>query len=507
MSPISLLRVRLIIKSIVVMFLSSSHGALASSSLISRSDPSSIPADATGNIDNAEDLYGFGVRMGIYVQALAFLIGFFNVLRLDPKAQFSGVVIAFTILVRWFMRLSNRDISVAELWVGLALLLLVSSSGMWLLFFTLETQRRKWYRKVHDKRQAFAEVTKGQTLNILQALVVFLCTVVANSYFSYWIIATNHVDNYPPANGTQNIIWLGVPVSVSSTWVKVVMITQAALGTAFTAFPAFVYVLAAAFAMISYWFPRQSNMSPLLNTEEELDKRTRLETKRWAWGFGAALFLMCLCLSLSVELTLKAAGLTPEMSLQRPGQLLPLIAGATSCVSSAADTFGGQIPVHREHRRGQSSVFRSFTAQRSSSRDGSGYVELEDTAGKEDRQDTNEGIHATSPTPTPPRHDLQNIDNGPFVNTYSHTTSGNLLQHDNNVVPGTSYSGISRFYTNQGRASTSYSQTYGGGPSYTQDLPAYSGVSPVYSNNSSPYTGGYNPRKWNSRYEPFRRML
>jgi hypothetical protein len=355
-----------------------------------QADAATTPENAPGNTTKNEDIYGFGVRLGIYFQAFAFLIGFGNVLRLDPKSQFSGVVIAFTILVRWFTHLHAHDVSAAELWVGLALLLLVSAPGMWLLFFTLEAQRRKWYRKMRDKRAAFAEVTKGQTLNILQVLVVFLWTVVANSWFSYWIIAHNKGRTYPAAPGAKNVIWLGVTTSVSSAWVKIFMITQAALGTAFTAVPTFVYVLAVAFAIISYWFPKESNQSPLLNTADELDSHTRLVHKRWAWSFGAALFFLCLGLLLSVELTLKNAGLTPEMNVQQPGQLLPLIAGAVSCVSSAADAFGRHIPVHSDKKP----TIGPYTIHKRR-KDGGKYVPLEDYNGNEYSREsvTSSSIH------------------------------------------------------------------------------------------------------------------
>jgi hypothetical protein len=332
-----------------------------------------------------EDMYGLGVRLGIYFQALAFLIGFANVLRLDPKSQFSGVVIAFAILVRWFTRLHDKSISTAELWVGLALLLLVSAPGMWLLFFTLEVQRNKWYKKIKDRRLAFAEVTKGQTLNILQALVVFLWTVVANSWFSYWIVGRNLGDEYPPQEGQRNVIWLGTTTSVKSNWVKIVLITQAALGTAFTAVPAFIYVLAAAFAVIAYWFPRGGTNTPLLGTDDELDKQTRLETKRWAYGFGAVLFCVSLCLLLSVELTIKHAGLTPTRDVESPGQLLPLIAGSLSCASAAADAFGRHIPKFEERRAAP-----SIAPFRDERRDGGDldYVPLNDLQGHEYRRDS-----------------------------------------------------------------------------------------------------------------------
>jgi hypothetical protein len=366
---------------VIVLFSLVLNSVTADDAYNNNGDPSTIPADAPGNTENAGDIYGFGVRLGIYFQALAFLIGFSNVLRLDPKSQFSGVVIAFTVLVRWFTRLNAHNISASELWVGLALLLLVSAPGMWLLFFTLEAQRRKWYAKMRDRRAAFAEVTKGQTLNILQALVIFMWTVVANSWFSYWIIARNGGADYPPAKGTRNVIWLGTSTTVSHSWVKIVMVTQAALGTAFTTVPVFVYVMAVAFAIISYWFPSGIPQSPLLNTEDELDSHTRLVTKRWAGGVGGVLFLLCFCLVLSIELTLKDAGLTPEMNVQRPGQLLPLIAGAVSCVSSAADAFGRHIPIHKE----QKPTMEPFAVHRQRADPGS-YVPLNNMRGNESKR-------------------------------------------------------------------------------------------------------------------------
>jgi ABC-type nickel/cobalt efflux system permease component RcnA len=422
------------------LLISSTQLSTAQDTYASNSDPTTIPEDAPGNTDNAEDIYGFGVRLGIYFQALAFLIGFFNVLRLDPKSQFSGVVIAFTVLVRWFTRLRAHNISAAELWVGLALLLLVSAPGMWLLFFTLEAQRRKWYRKMHDKRAAFAEVTKGQTLNILQALVIFLWTVVANSWFSYWIIAHGRGKGYPAAPGTKNVIWLGATTSVGSTWVKFFMIAQAALGTAFTAFPAFVYVCAVAFAIMSYWFPRGSTASPLLNTEDELDKRTRLETKRWAWTFGAALLLLCLALVLSVELTLKDAGLVPEMNVQRPGQLLPLIAGAVSCVSSAADAFGRRIPIHSTKKP----TSGPFTVHRSRDEESGIYVPLEDVHSNK---------HNRTWAASGSTHDHGRVGSGVYADGHDEISMDSLPGYERHSGYGDGHGNLSR---SDGRRNTAY---------------------------------------------------
>ena len=69
---------------------------------------------------------------------------------------------------------------------------------------------------------------------------------------------------------------------VDAVWVNVVLITQTALGTICTAIPCFVYVLGVAFALVGYWFPTFPSHAncprtrPLLNTEDELDTKTRL---------------------------------------------------------------------------------------------------------------------------------------------------------------------------------------------------------------------------------------
>ena len=184
-------------------------------------------------------------------------------------------------------------------------------------------------------------------MNILQALVIFLWVVVANSWFSYGIIGAKNTFLFPPSHeDAQNVIWLGKTTAVDATWTKAVMITQASLGTIATAIPCFVYVLGVAFALIGYWFPHPScsHTTPLLNTEEELDTKTRLETKKWAYSFGGALFVVCLILILSVELTIRDARLRPNNDIYTPGQLLPLIAGVLSLASAIADILGYHLP-------------------------------------------------------------------------------------------------------------------------------------------------------------------
>lgn len=317
---------------------------LASTATVSAQGSTETTTTVTRNANNTvANLYGLGIRLGFYFQALAFLIGFANVIRLDPKSQFSGVILAIDNLIRWFLHLKDHDASAAELWVGLALILVVAVPGMWLLFWTLEAQRRSLQGDYGDKYTTFMEITQGQTLNILQALFVFVCTVIANSWFSYWIISVKHGETYPPGIGTKNEVWIGTMVPVSSSWVKIFMVSQAALGTVCTVVPAFVYVLGACFSIIAYWFPGSSKIASNLPVADKRGGQTRLTTKRWGAAFGAVLLAFGIALLLSIELTIKGAGLKAEADIQAPGQLLPLIAGAISVLSSFGDALGWHI--------------------------------------------------------------------------------------------------------------------------------------------------------------------
>jgi hypothetical protein len=311
-------------------------------------DPTSNPDGVHRNRANTADLYGLGVRVGFYLQALSFIIGFGNTLRLEAKSQFAGVILAFALLAKWFTRLHEHSISASELWVSLALVLSITMPGMWLLLFTLETQRRKFLQRYRNTTATFAKITEGQTLNILQTLTVFIWTTIANSFYSYHIIGAQQGETYPAASGTRNVIWMFTTQNIDSTWIKNFMLGQAIFATILTFLPTFTYSIAAAYSIYLYWNPLVEPKEVKLNSEDiRCEVKIALERKRFHVTAGVVFFVYSTLLIISIERTINEAGLTPEIDLAGPGQLLPLIVGIISLVSSLADLWSRNKPTER----------------------------------------------------------------------------------------------------------------------------------------------------------------
>jgi hypothetical protein len=311
-------------------------------------DPTSNPNGVHGNKANTADLYGLGVRVGFYLQAVSFVIGFGNTLRLEAKSQFAGVILAFALLARWFTRLHEHSISASELWVSLALVLCITTPGMWLLLFTLETQRRKYLQRYRNTTATFAKITEGQTLNILQALTVFIWTTIANSFYSYHIIGAQKGETYPAAPGTRNVVWMFTTQNIDSTWIKTFMLGQAIFATILTFLPTFAYSIAAAYSFYLYWNPLTEPREVKLNPEDiRREVKIALERKRFHVTAGFIFLAYSTLLIISIERTINEAGLTPEDNLAGPGQLLPLIVGIISLVSSLADLWSRNKPTER----------------------------------------------------------------------------------------------------------------------------------------------------------------
>jgi hypothetical protein len=311
-------------------------------------DPTSNPNGVHGNKANTADLYGLGVRIGFYLQAFAFIIGFGNTLRLEAKSQFAGVILAFALLARWFTRLHEHSVSTSELWISLALVLCITTPGMWLLFFTLETQRRKFLERYRNTAATFAKITEGETLNILQALTVFVWSTIANSLYSYRIIGVGKGQTFPPAIGTRNVIWMFTTQNADSAWIKTFMLGQAIFTTILTFLPTLAYCVAAAYSFYLYWYPLAEPKEVKLSPDDiRREIKTSLERKRIHVSAGFIFLAYSTILIISVERTIIEAGLTPEKDLAGPGQLLPLIVGVISLVSSLADLWSRNKPTER----------------------------------------------------------------------------------------------------------------------------------------------------------------
>lgn len=164
---------------------------------------------------NTENVYGRGVLIGSYCQAVAFLLGFLTLRNVDPKSQFAGIVLAFQLLYRWWTRLLAHSITIPELWIGLAQLLLFTTPGAMLVFLSFSYTRRHW-KTTDGKELLRKEVIRGEGLNFL---LVFT--------FLAWVNATNFTFAFtfifklaPEAFLTSNPVWMWITCQAESEFFK-----------------------------------------------------------------------------------------------------------------------------------------------------------------------------------------------------------------------------------------------------------------------------------------------
>jgi hypothetical protein len=307
-------------------------------SLIFAADPSSLPPQTPTYRPNTTDLYGLGVRLGIYFQLLSFLLGYWNLLRLEVKSQFAGLVLAYTFLIRFFSRVHDEDISVPEMWVVIALLLSFTIPGIWLLRCVFVTQRRRLVGRV-GREAAKRQIVEGQGLNIILTVVSTFGVLVANSWFAFGLVKhSKSTDAKFP--DVKEVIWAFSANAVDSGYIQSFLAAQAGLSWV-SIYPAIKYLVLWGKSVYYWWYPTDDPDEPVHETKREALNaaftRWGLHMKRSYILFSIMFAAYSGCLIASVEKTILVAGLTPEMNVLAPGQLIPLLTGLIAFMSAAAD--------------------------------------------------------------------------------------------------------------------------------------------------------------------------
>jgi hypothetical protein len=301
-------------------------------------DPTSNPSQTTVYRPNTTDLYGLGVRLGIYFQLLSFLLGYWNLLRLEVKSQFAGLVLAYTFLIRFFSRVHDKDISIPEMWVVVALLLSFTIPGIWLLRCVFVTQRRRLEGRV-GREAAKRQIVEGQGLNIILTVISTFGVLVANSWFAFGLVKhSKSTDTKFP--GVKEVIWAFSAHAVDSGYIQTFLAAQAGLSWV-SIYPAIKYLVLWGKSVYYWWYPRDDPDEPVHETRREAVNaaftRWGLHMKRSYIFFSFMFAGYSGCLIASVEKTILIAGLTPEMNVLAPGQLIPLLTGLIAFLSAAAD--------------------------------------------------------------------------------------------------------------------------------------------------------------------------
>ncbi|GCB25929.1 hypothetical protein AAWM_08814 [Aspergillus awamori] len=145
-------------------------------------------SEEIGNSDAAEDLYGLGVRLGFYLQALAMILHMFGDSKTSGLRIASGSI-TVSILASWFSYAAQAQFSPSEAIIVLLYLMPLSLPAK----FTLVNPH----------------TIKGESIGILTLVLTQLATCAA----LLWTFAT--LVNTLPRLGTPNLGFFFAPVSLT----------------------------------------------------------------------------------------------------------------------------------------------------------------------------------------------------------------------------------------------------------------------------------------------------
>ncbi|KAK5113803.1 hypothetical protein LTR62_003187 [Meristemomyces frigidus] len=259
-----------------------------------------------------QSLYGVGVRTGSYLQGFAFVIGFTYLDDLEPRSQFSGVILALQLLVRWWNKHNTHTASLSELWEPSC-----SSSRIELL-------------------ASFGVLTGVGATSITYALTVTNKVV--------------HFKDQPViVDGIVDPIWLFKAWSAQGTAMVVFMWTQAGVTILLEAVPYLIYLAAWATYVRDYYLMKIARRSAPRHSQQVEDWREnpgrmdRFIDWIYSWPKESAQILLyslactyVVILVFSVERTIAAADLGPTGRISDPAQILSFVTGVLAAVTAVA---------------------------------------------------------------------------------------------------------------------------------------------------------------------------
>ncbi|PYI00544.1 hypothetical protein BO78DRAFT_267513, partial [Aspergillus sclerotiicarbonarius CBS 121057] len=251
-----------------------------------------------GNTASARDLYGIGVRVGIYLQSIGLLISLWVESGKGYKLAISAN--ALGILVAWTIFMDRRTFSFCEAYLIITEVQCFLVPGVAIL----------------SDNQIFP----GEVVGHLGFVMAIFWQYVG----SFWLIASHYA--HLPRLGTSDSTWFFVRIRLDG-WFRIFSIVIHSM------FPFFDISQNLKVAMnFRTWAPWAENDQPQdihATTSRETrpvsgrDKFTQL-TKYVIRVVGFLSWLYCVVVC---EMTIKWNGLTPENSLTSPGQTIPLVCG------------------------------------------------------------------------------------------------------------------------------------------------------------------------------------
>ncbi|KAK6329887.1 hypothetical protein TWF718_003314 [Orbilia javanica] len=240
---------------------------------------------AAGNPDAAQDLYGSGIRIGLYLQALGWILYSHG----DGKGlRLASGSITIPILVSWFIFASKQLFSPCEAFIVLAILASLNFPA-----------------KATLQNFDFEEIS-SEAVGVIMLLLVELGICGA----LLWLFST--LVKSLPALQTENVVFFFAKVPIRG-WFRILALVYCSFDAATSIY--FCYKVYRAY------------FRPGTKTPQEILKPEPVYSFLY-W----AVWLLAV---LGVELTIKWNHLAPVTDFQSPGQLIPFITGIIILIDSA----------------------------------------------------------------------------------------------------------------------------------------------------------------------------
>jgi hypothetical protein len=267
---------------------------LCSASSLDTQPCSSIPVakrEEKGYPAAAADLYGSGIRIGIYMQTIGMLMSLVSAEK--PNFKFAAATTTLAVLLSWTILAQSKSFSACEAWLILSIIgTFVFPGGAALC-------------RLED--------VAGEGIGIAAIWVSILWLFSS----IIWLFAS--LLHRLPVLGTPNVAWIFVRVRIDG-WFRTLMLVVGCVLLAISFLTALTSTILISKAT-SAWYAGE--------TEAEIpwskEQKAALKSFRYSQCI-AGLFMWVLAI-ISCEKIIQWNGLSPENDLSRPGQAIPLVVG------------------------------------------------------------------------------------------------------------------------------------------------------------------------------------
>lgn len=244
-----------------------------------------------GNSGAAADLYGTGIRIGIYMQSIGMLMSLVSARQ--PKFKFAAATNTLAVLLSWSILAQRKLFSACEAWLILSIIgTFVFPGGAALC-------------NIED--------VAGEGIGIISIWVSILWLFSS----IIWLFAS--LLHHLPMLGTSGEVWIFLSVRIDG-WFRILMLSVGCallVISLLTALRSTIFIKKAAYA----WYAGE-NHADVAWTD---DQREALTSFRYSQCI-AGLLMWALAI-VSSEKIIQWNGLSPEKDLSRPGQAIPLVIG------------------------------------------------------------------------------------------------------------------------------------------------------------------------------------